>query len=126
LRKMKDSGHDDNTESFRKKQEYYDTLKGIIAELQAAYYFHEDFPKELGKGIDEVTQFQTAIQYPFSPGSGCTASQGTLLRNRIRMAEELVKDMARNICAASHEPGVIVKGDALSFEGWEWHWDYER
>jgi hypothetical protein len=103
--------------------QYFDTLKELINELRAAYYFHDDFPKDLWQGVDDLALYQTAIIYPFYPTSGCSYFSATYARNNIAIAEQLIKDMAENICKAAQEKGVIVKGKSLSFTHWELEYD---
>ena len=125
LRQTQDRGGSSGEEIAR-QEKYYQVLKSILAELQAAYYAHEDFPKDVAQGIDTVSLFQTSIRYPFYPTSGLTAFDGILVRTKIKIAEELIQEMARQICEASRERGIKVKGDAIFYDGWKWKWDYMR
>jgi len=126
LHRMQATSSDSSSESITKMEKYYQTLNNILAELRAKYYAHDDFPSDISKGIDIVSQYQTSIQYPFYSSSGATAFSGTLVQNRIRMIEQLIQDIARNVCKASQEKGVVVQGDPIFYEGWKWKWDYSQ
>lgn len=72
---------------FRKRMEYYKTLKSYVMQLRQTYYCHDEFPTNIFDGIEQHSDVLVGIEYPFYPSTGCSGYSSLWIDTRIDLCE---------------------------------------
>jgi hypothetical protein len=111
-------GGDTTPERFEKQQHYIKSLAQLLRKLYDAYYWWDEYPKDLEATVNQQARYLAMLEVPARGGLRGEAYEAAIYRHTIRIYEDMIVTAARGICNYLTEDGV-----AVSYEAWKSSWD---
>jgi hypothetical protein len=112
-------GGDSTPERFEKQRQYIESLKQILKKIYGAYYWWDDYPKDLEATVDDQAITLAMLEIPARRGLRSGSSyEAAINRHIIQIYEEMIVTAASGICGYLNEDGITI-----SYEAWKSSWD---
>jgi len=110
---------------LRKSEGYASTLRTLLLQLRKAYYLHPEFPADPCAAIDDFAKMVVGQEYPLSAHTGASGYEWQLVDMKIRLLEESVCRMSRNIFDAAHRDPATYRPNkqaSIAYDAWLRKW----